>query len=364
VAGGLAVICLALALAGLRDASQALPRYGSRYEQKCALCHVNPSGGGLRTGYATQQLVPREIAWKPSTTDSLLSLDLGAIGRQVLLGADFRQVWIGTGDPGAIRNFFAMQSDLYIGFQPDPRVTIYYDRGPSASYEFFGVGYPHPDFYLKAGRFVPSYGWKFDDHTMYVRQELGLAPPLHSDVGLEAGYSRGGFELQASLLNGNRGATQDPDDQVAAAGNLIQRFGFGPFAASLGVSGYHQPGLRRQGTVGPYWSIGAGPLLWLGETDLFHREGLAGAVQEGWVFSHEVSWLAHRGWEILATYDFYDPDRFRQTGAKSRWGGGMMVMPWPYATIEARIRRTSFEDGLAFSGEDFLETVVQLHLLY
>ena len=83
---GLALSFLRLALAGtigifaatLASPSSALPRYTARYEQKCALCHVNPSGGGLRSSYASRQLVPEEIAWwlttlkkaAPSLSDS------------------------------------------------------------------------------------------------------------------------------------------------------------------------------------------------------------------------------------------------------------------------------------------------------
>ena len=31
----------------------AVPRYSARYEQNCMLCHVNPTGGGMRSSYAT-----------------------------------------------------------------------------------------------------------------------------------------------------------------------------------------------------------------------------------------------------------------------------------------------------------------------
>ena len=36
-----------------------IPRYSARYGQDCNLCHVNPTGGGQRTTYATQYIVPK-----------------------------------------------------------------------------------------------------------------------------------------------------------------------------------------------------------------------------------------------------------------------------------------------------------------
>src|SRR5437667_11789971 len=59
VVGAILGVLLAL---GASEAG-AVPRYSARYGQKCALCHVNPSGGGLRAAYASQKLVPEEIAW-------------------------------------------------------------------------------------------------------------------------------------------------------------------------------------------------------------------------------------------------------------------------------------------------------------
>src|SRR5262249_13964047 len=160
--------------------------------------------------------------------------------------------------------------------------------------------------YLKAGRFVPSYGWKFDDHTMFVRSELGFQPPLNSDVGLEAGYSRKGFDLQAAAVNGNRGAIQDNDKQVAGVVNLTTRAHVGPFGVAVGGSGYHQPeGSGRFGSVGAHASLGFHQLTWLGQADLIHREDSTGEVQDGVVSSQELSWLPHRGLDFLATYDFY-----------------------------------------------------------
>lgn len=342
----------------------AVPRYTARYGQKCALCHVNPSGGGLRTAYASQKLVPEEIAWTSSKLPEVGDID-PMIGKHIMIGTDFRELYVGANLKEDRANFFDMQADLYFAFQLDSRTTLYYDRGQSGSYELFGLDYLFPTLYLKAGRFVPSYGWKFDDHTMFVRSELGFMPPANSDVGVEAGWSRGGFDAQAGLVNGNRGSTLDNDLQMAGLLNAVYRHRLGPVGAALGASGYHHPGelVDRDSWAG-YGYLTWKKATWVGEADFFQTHPAGSGTTVGFAASHELSYLVRQGLEVIGTYDFFDPDRGRGAGAKSRWGGGVFVMPHSYMGLEALVRRTKFDDGVDYSGRDFTETVLQLHLLY
>jgi len=358
-------LVLTLALGSMLTSShaEAVPRYSARYEQKCALCHVNPSGGGLRTAYASQKLVPEEIAWVSSKPPALGDLD-PMIAKHIMIGTDFREVYVGADLRSARANFFQMQADLYFAFQLEPRLTLYYDRGQSGSYELFGLGYPVPSLYVKTGRFVPSYGWKFDDHTMFVRSELGFMPPANSDVGVEAGWSRGGFDLQAGLVNGSRGATLDNDLLMAGTVNAVYRHRLGPVGAALGLSGYHKPGdIADEDTWGAYGYLTLKGATWIGEADFFQTRS-GGATTVGFVASHEVTYRVRQGLELIGTYDFFDPDRDRGAGAKTRWGGGVAVMPRSYASLSALLRHTNFDEGVDFSGSEFTETVLQLHLLY
>jgi len=84
----------------------------------------------------------------------------------------------------------------------------------------------------------------------------------------------------------------------------------------------------------------------------------------GMVASHEVTNLLRQGFELIGTYDFFDPDRDRGAGAKSRLGGGVFVMPRSYMSLEALLRHIDFQNGVDYSGRDFTETLFQLHLLY
>jgi hypothetical protein len=351
------------ALALLAPNSHALPRYSARYEQNCALCHINPTGGGLRATYASQKLVPEEMAWSRGSAGAA-TID-PRIGKQLLIGTDFREMRVGSTDVNQRLGYFLMQADVYLGFQVDPHVTVYYDRGRQDSDELFGLAYFTPSIYAKAGRFVPPYGWKFDDHTMYVRSELGFQPPANSDVGLELGYSQGPLDLELAELNGSRGSILDTEPGEAQLASFLYRRRIGPLGAALGGSGYRHPGSRRdEDMAGPYGYLTAGRLTWLAEMDWHRQRDHGTPYQVSVVSSNEVSWVLHQGLELLATYDFYDPDRDQASGARSRWGGGLFVMPRPYATVESLVRWTRFQNGLAFSGVNSAELLIQLHLLY
>ena len=346
----------------------AVPRYSARYEQNCMLCHVNPTGGGMRSTYATQQLIPREIAMSPRTPDAIAQLDTH-LGKNVTIGADFRELFIAATANASLappQGFFPMQGDFYLAFQLDPKYTLYYDRSMSNTYEVFGLANVLPwDGYLKAGRFVPAYGWKFDDHTMFVRSEEGFTPPGNADGGVEVGFSPKFGDLQLALVNGSRGSTLDSDRRLAIALNMSARFKAGPFVATAGFAGYSQPGIQEDlNSGGAFGYLSAWNVTWLGQGDLVRRDPDLTPATTSVVTSHELSVVLRQGVELKSTYDFYDPDRSLRTGSKSRWGVGLMVMPRPFLVAEADFRSTHVQRGPALSARDFDEGIFQLHLLY
>ncbi len=344
-----------------------MPRYSARYEQKCALCHVNPTGGGMRTLYASQYIVPEEIAWSKPTSEILSRID-PEIARGIQIGTDFRMLYTYANDDtrAQVKDFFQMQGDIYLNFQMDDALSLYYDQGISSSYELFGLwqGLPLTG-YVKAGRFVPAYGWRFDDHTMYVREALGFMPPANSDVGLEFGISPGRLDMQLSVVNGNRGATFDDNRKLASVLNAVYRGHVGPFGWAAGVAGYYEDGDESNyGSAGPYGYLTWNRLTLLSEFDWFRDDPAGVGHTTGVTTSNELSYLLRQGLELRATYDFLDPDWNLESGAQWRAGGGIFVMPKPFVTVEALVRATTFDDGVALSGEDYWETVLQLHLLY
>jgi len=365
-----AAITLAVALASLVPAlsARAVPRYSARYEQNCALCHVNPTGGGMRSAYAVQKLIPKELAFSPMKPELMKEID-PRIGKVLSIGTDFRQFLLLESENSSLappQGFFPMQGDVYLSFQLDPRLLLYYDRGFSNTYEAFGLANVLPwDGYVKVGRFVPPYGWRFDDHTLFVRDDEGFAPPAYTDAGAEVGIARDPIDVQVALVNGSRGSTQDNDRRLAVSGNASSRFHAGPVAGSLGVAGYTQPGLSVDvNSAGVFGYLSAWNVTWVAQNDWTRHQPAGGVAVSGLVSSQELTVLLHRGVEIKSTYDFYDPDRDLRSGSKDRWGVGFDFMPSSFLVLEALYRKTRVDAGPDLPANGYDEGLFQFHLLY
>ena len=203
-----AAILLALACAGVR----AEPYLAVQTGLRCAQCHVNQTGGGMRTPFGNQfaqtQLAANRLPGAAATW-------LGQIGSSFGIGANLRAA--------ATRNDVAgsRQSDsldlrearVYLSFTPiADRLSFYVDQylgpGSSQNREAF-VRYSAADgsTYLKAGRFYLPFGWRLQDNSTFVRSQtaIDMAGP---DLGVELGWDRGPLSLQFAVSNGTFGESE------------------------------------------------------------------------------------------------------------------------------------------------------------
>lgn len=348
--------------------ARAVPRYSARYEQNCMLCHANPTGGGMRSSYAVQELLPKELAMSPRKPQAFEVLD-AHLNKYVSIGADFRNqlMLFNESSPNASQQgFFPMQGDVQLLFQFDPRYQLTIKRSISGTSEFYYLGHLLPwDGYVKGGRFVPAYGWKFDDHTMFVRHYEGFEPPANYDAGVELGVAPKFGELQVAVVNGNRGATFDNDRRLAVSGLASVRWSLGPVAVTTGVSGYAHPSAEvDHGSAGVFGSLCVGPLTWLGQLDRLRSEPFVGPIVGGTVSSQELSCVLRQGVELLATYDFYDPNRELKTGSIARFGAGFKATPAPFMAVQAMYRTVDADPGRDLPGRDYDEAIMQVHFFY
>lgn len=357
-----------VAVSVFTSAAHAVPRYSARYEQNCMLCHVNPSGGGMRSEYAVQDLIPKELAMSAHRPAALAALE-SHLNKAVRIGADFRHQFMledeDSPQAGA-QGFFPMQGDVHLSFQLDEKYLLYVRRGLANTYDLWALAHVLPyDGYVKAGRFTPPYGWHFDDHTAYVRSDLGFAPPANTDAGIELGLAPKRGDLQVAITNGNLGGVLDNDRRLAVAASGGVRFKLGPAAAYVGASGYAHPGATTDlNMAGAYGSFAWGPFTWVGEGDLVRRDPAVGTTQRSAVTSHELGWLLRQGVEVVGTYDWYDPDRDLASGSRSRWGLGARVLPQPFLEAQLLVRHTAVKAGRALPGPSWDEAVVQFHFMF
>jgi len=351
---------------GLACASpvRAIPRYAALYAQNCGLCHVNPTGGGLRGLYASQVLVPTELAMRGAGPGEVPRID-PQVGENLTVGADLRTLWLASGGGAAESGFFQMQSTVYFGFQLDERWAAVISAAQNGTVDAYGLGWVLPAAgYVKVGRFAPPVGLQLEDHTAAVREGLGLAPPRHTDTGVEIGLQPGRWAFSAAVLNGAPGVARDTDRSLALAGRVLARARVGPLQLAAGGSIWRNE--EREGTRtagGPLGMASWGPLAWLGEFDWSRLAGDAGEVT-AFLATQELSWSVRRGLELRGTWSFRDPDLDRLGGAQTRWGAGFDARPYPFLGLQAMLNLHRREQGPDLAGRDDLQTVVMLHVFY
>ncbi|MFT5233961.1 MAG: hypothetical protein ACI9UQ_002003, partial [Candidatus Krumholzibacteriia bacterium] len=123
---------------GNSNIAQATPRYAAAYGQSCVLCHENPTGGGLRNLYATQYIIPEELAsrsWEDPDSGGAFAGQSPEITENITIGADLRTLSYqhSGGDGGT----FAMQGDLYLNFRLSSTASAYVEQGLSGSGEIY-----------------------------------------------------------------------------------------------------------------------------------------------------------------------------------------------------------------------------------
>ncbi len=349
----------------LPDPAEAIPRYSARYQQNCNLCHHNPTGGGMRSAYASQFLIPMEMSAVPWTEEEQVRRLDGQITESISVGADLRTLYLNSEEGNNPEGFFQMQGDLYVLFEVDPKISFYFDRGQSQTRELFALGYVLPaNGYVKVGRFTPAYGWRFADHNLWVRSQLGYAPPANTDTGVEVGFYPGSAALHVGIVNGAQGAAFDADDRPALSLRAAWRQRLGPVSVAAGGSyRYNDAEVGLERAAGPFGSVHVGPLTWVGEADW--RRDESGAGTDEWVTSHEVTWALRRGVDARITYDFWDPDTDLTTGSRSRMGGGFDTLLYPFFGLQAMVHRWEHEDGTATAGlREYTEALILAHFLF
>ncbi len=304
----------------------ATPEFAVQYKQTCQLCHHNPTGGGMRALYGAQYFSYMDLPWKPFKDFEELEQIQPKLNDNFQIGVDFRSLyWNDIGetesDPDG-NSYLTMQGDLYFAFMPSDKTFIYVEKGLTSHFEAFAQfqGLPMAGV-IKAGRFVPNYGWRFSDHKSFVRDALGFSAyptkgtPLVEDSGIEIGFYPMEWEFSLALTNGAP-STIDADDGKAVTARTAARFSL--FNANVTIGGsyrYNQIGLSSPDLRfgGGFWGLNHGRLTYIGESDWILRNG-----KTGYVTTHKVDYRIRQGWDVSYSYDFYDPDIDLKEGIATR----------------------------------------------
>ncbi len=324
---------------------------------KCNVCHVNPTGAGLRNEFGavySKTLLPEE------TLRGALDAWTGKLTDRVQVGADLRADWIRSSAPHTMSQqaFSLEQFRVYANLilLPD-RLAIYLDEqvapnGAQNEEAYVRFGNTRDGFYIKGGQFYLPFGWRLQDQTAFVREISGInmATP---DKGLELGYEHAALSAQFDLTNGAGNAAGGSGYQATTQliyTMPIWRYGIaGSFTQS-------RAGDRSMGAV--FAGLRTGPIAWLAEGDLIHDASfpagrtLAAGLLEG-------NWRVRRGHNLKLNAEYFDPDRALTNDQQTRYSVLYEYTPLPFLQLRAGFRR--YRGIPQNNAENRQQLLMQLH---
>ncbi len=336
-----------------------LPRFTAQSEQKCNLCHVSPAGGGMRTGFGSQFFAMTELAAHETPFEEIDKFQ-PQISNILSLGMDMRTQYI-YDESAEFSTFFQMEGNFYLHAQLDNRFSVTLNKGLYSGFEIFGMGYilPHHG-YFRIGKFQPAYGWRFADHTSFVRERM-LWPPNSADTGIEFGILPHGISANIGIFNGTGGAFDDGKGK-AISSRLEYRRNIGGLGLGVGGSYYMTDGSTGDRTMyGPLYYLKYGNLILQGELDWLDDKPDNSAGITSFASTQKLAYMAGRGIWLELLYDFYDPDIDLTEGAVARYGLGLDYFPYGYLEFEPMIR---YYDDTSDANNDYILFNAQLHFFF
>ena len=337
-----------------------LPRFTAKAEQKCNLCHVSPTGGGMRNAFGSQYFAMTELAVHKTPFDKIEQFQ-PQISNILSLGTDMRTQYI-YDESTDMSTFFEMEGNFYVNAQLDKKFSVTLDKGLYSGFEVYGMGYILPmQGEFRIGKFQPSYGWRFDDHTSFVREKM-LWPPNSTDTGLEFGLYPHGISANLGLFNGSGGTFDDGKGKAVSSRieirHNIEGVGFG-----LGGSAYiNDRVIGDTKMYGPFYylNLGSGRIIYLGEVDWLDQQNQADSLVS-FATTHKLSYMITQGVWVEGQYDYYDPDIDLKSGDIARYG--LAVNYFPYGFLEISPTFRIYDDKLNYNDKYILFNI-QMHFFF
>ncbi|TKJ40999.1 hypothetical protein CEE37_04865 [candidate division LCP-89 bacterium B3_LCP] len=333
--------------------SYGIPRYSVEYNQSCALCHVDPSGGGARSLYGAQFFAYTDLAMQEKPFEEIETVK-PMLNDQIQIGLDGRTIFFGQDQP-AVNSFMQMQGDLYLIFNLSPTWTFYLDKGLYSGFEAWGMGHVLPfTGYVKFGQFTPPYGLRLADHNSFTREKLGFGIGWR-ETGVEVGFHPEMFNLAIAVTNGTSSLI-DTDEGKAVTGRFDFRFPIGDANFWIGATGRrNQVGSDVDVIAGGFGGISLGIIDIMGEVD--YRD----FVNTELISFAEVALKLRKGLTIRVEHDFYDPNLDQESGAENMYLIGLEIVPTGYLQLSPDFRFHDLQPG---SEDDYIEGSLQCHVFF
>ncbi len=370
----------------------------------CLGCHVSNAGGGLRL--ADGQFFGKEVlpmfGKRPSSfadpkkylqkgfptegrwdwTDGWRGWWAGKIKHTTIkerygnitpkpkwnIGGDFRAAFLSQSGNVNSPFVFPMQADLYFLNESVKDLQFYVAAGLQGRkntdsltdgsldpVDYFAVKEVFLKYrwkynsWIRAGRFVPRFGWRTPDHTAFTRQDLGFNEYFQG-TGFDVGYNPNYLYADASLYftgldwpgeNQARGIASTANIGYRSFGwNLGASFHFFDEDTALEDTGNGDNGVRTF-TLGLNGSLNFNPFIYYGEIDVRTssvpgNDSIDSSI--GIVAHHEFNYLIVQGLYGKFKYDYSDKNVSFEGDHAHRLTLGADIHPYTFLHFELAYR--------------------------
>jgi hypothetical protein len=332
-----------LLLASSAATVRAEPYLAVQMGLKCSQCHVNPTGGGLRSVLGD---VFAQTVLPGAHLDTGADNWTGALGQYLRIGGDLRFDAQLTQVPQSpsVQEFSLEQTRVYLEANVvADRLIAYVDEqvapGGALNREAYVLYWSGShDWYVKAGQMYLPFGLRLEDQTAFILTAPGINMTT-PDQGVEFGWERGHVDAQFAVSNGTAGGPVSGDGKQYSS-----QFAWVESSWRIGAAANFnaQPGGAKS-AFGLFGGLRTGLVSWLAQAEITHDESIADDQGKELATLLEADWLLARGNNLKITYEFLTPDRAVPNGEETRLSFVYEFTPIQFAQIRAGFR---WNDGI------------------
>ena len=356
------LLCLLASLFWGQPAS-AEPYLSVREGLPCSSCHVNPTGGGLRSTFGdiySQTQMPQQ-----QLDMGAPGLWLGNVGDRFRIGGNYRYDFTYNNVPHEKNtDSFGIDDFRLYGAASliQDRLILYIDEliapGGTQNREAYGLlSLFDQRVYVKAGQLYLPFGYRLQDDEAFVQQVSGINYTT-PDGGIEAGTQHGPWAGQLALTNGNGGSPSDNNQGKQVTANFVYlKPGW-----RLGVSyADNEATMDRRQMAALYAGLRTGPVAWLAEGVYVADSSVAPKVDD-YAGLLEADWAFWRGNNLKITAEFVDPNVHVDHDQRNRFS-----VVWEYTPIQFVQTRLGLRDYNGIPQDDLeneRQAFLELHLFF
>ena len=298
-----------LALIAFAGTANAEPYLAAQMGLKCVQCHVNPTGGGMRSVFGNTFAQTQLAAKKIGSDEDLWT---GQVMKFLSVGGNARANYSFSDVPhqSSTNDFAVEEARAYLDFGVIPnRLSVYIDQrfapGNSTNLEA-NIRYwiSENSVYVKAGRMYQPFGYRFEDDNAFVRQMSGFnmqAP----DEGIEVGFEKGSWTTQVALSNGTGRRAGSGRRQADRGAHRIRRLRLA-HGRERGCSTTPTRAIASAPACSARFA--QGPVTFLGEVDYFDDDSIGADGRKLMASLVEADWKVLQGHNVKLTFEWLEPD--------------------------------------------------------